>query len=1079
MRLPGRQRFTGRHGGKVPSPLPLPLTRPLCIVVALLSLVTSRPHAAGNRPLIASSQRSSVTIGSYVGTLHTTEAGLPQHEVTTVMRTRNGYLWIGTLFGIVRFDGIRFSVFDELNSPGFNEDTVNAIAEDSQEHLWIGTSHGLCEVVGTNLVTWDRRRNLPFDRITAVTRRGQGSVWAAGNTGIVGIRQGAIDVFIPSPAPPDIPISNLLESSSGQLFAAIDGRWHAIEPAEKSIRPLPGGVLTPDDRADPVLLPTGDLHQWAATPEGLHERIGDHWHHRWAPADRSAVSYPVAIATTPGGDILALYQPALLIRYSPRTGAAEQWTVSSRTPPRWAHSMHADNDGVVWIGSVDGLLELRPRVATAWELPASPGHESVWSVAADPQDTVWFATDNAIFRHRNQTVEKILEMPGNLRWPIIAIPDSTDGVWASLGDRGLHRWGPDTGLRLLPTNSVSGRRIRALATDSAGYLWVGAQPGLARLKDGIESPVGFEPSLSHATVVCILESRRRNQFWFGTSGQGIYHWDGKILHRYTDADGLADLRTYTLHEDSKHRIWAAGERGLSALVGGRFRTLSRGQGLTEGTVNQILEHDRHLWLSGLRGIHRISMARLETWLESPDTRISITTIDRADGMPTSETNGEQQPAGCRDRRGLLWFPTALGLVSIDPSKVRTRPTTLPVNIEQVRINDSVILGDSLMHFGTNAIPELAVPAEKRDAVQIRYSSGESADAAEVRFRYQLSGVSRTWVEAGTEREIQFNNLAPGRYRFQVQALSAESNPISEAANLLLIVHAKWWESRPFRAFCILAGGLAILVLTRSLWVTSRQRLLSHRQALEAERTRIAHDLHDDVGANLTGLALKAELAGLRLPPDLAPEMESFAREARTLVDHLREVIWAVNPECDTLESLVSYVVDHAEKFLDRAGISCRLDIPDRVPEIPIRAEVRHQLLMVLKEALNNASRHGGATAVNLQVRLDPTALAIEVEDDGIGFESDAPDTSAERARSDPGLGLGLESMRARVQSLGGRLQISSQPGVGTRLQITLPYRAALPDTSRHRDVLATIEKLSHSQGYNVEPHREESAVRNS
>ena len=303
----------------------------------------------------------------------------------------------------------------------------------------------------------------------------------------------------------------------------------------------------------------------------------------------------------------------------------------------------------------------------------------------------------------------------------------------------------------------------------------------------------------------------------------------------------------------------------------------------------------------------------------------------------------------------------------------------------------------------------------------------------------------------TQRVALYTNLRPGPYRFHVEARNHHGYWSKVPAGFDFEIQPRLYQTWPFYALCALgvATGLGGWHFRR-LNLARRDHRLRQERALQEERSRIAKDLHDDLGANLTGIALQIDVASREVhdPTRLQQRLQSLASSVRGVIGGMREVVWSLNPRCDTLESFCTYACDYAESFISAAGLRCRFDVPEEFPEQVLSAETRHHLLLVLKEALNNAVRHAGASEVRVGLRHEQEALTLTFDDNGRGI---APNNlrGAASDRSDAGEGPdsnppprnsggGLNTMRRRVETLGGTFELKSGPGLGTHITVRIP-----------------------------------------
>jgi signal transduction histidine kinase len=340
-------------------------------------------------------------------------------------------------------------------------------------------------------------------------------------------------------------------------------------------------------------------------------------------------------------------------------------------------------------------------------------------------------------------------------------------------------------------------------------------------------------------------------------------------------------------------------------------------------------------------------------------------------------------------------------------------------IEDLRVNGALL---------PLANPSVA-PGPRR--VELRFTAPYFGTPERVQFRYRLSGVDEMWVTAGSERAATFARLPAGHYRFEVSATDAEGEWQPRIASASFTVRPAWWETLWLRLAAGLAAAAALAWLVRFIVkrrLRERMRRLEQEHALERERIRIARDMHDQLGANLTQISIASQLVKLDPPDAVASHVEEIAAIARHTVEALDEIVWAVNPHHDTLASLVEYIGKFAVSFLTSSGLAAKVDIPHDLPPLPLGSNVRHHLFLAVKEALNNVVKHAGATTVYLKVEMTDHTLRVIVIDDGRGFSRDTVQADAN----------GLRNMRERMAEICGECRIDGTPAHGTRVICELP-----------------------------------------
>ncbi|MBK9138529.1 MAG: ATP-binding protein [Verrucomicrobia bacterium] len=580
--------------------------------------------------------------------------------------------------------------------------------------------------------------------------------------------------------------------------------------------------------------------------------------------------------------------------------------------------------------------------------------------------------------------------------------------------------------------------VSVLFRDRQGRLWCGTPGGL-----GLQTETGWRlfttaDGLSANEVRALADDAEGN-LWIGTVGGGLNRWrEGRFSH-LRRTDGLPSDDVSSLLVDADGTVWVGSfGSGLARYRDGRWNRFTSRDGLPGNSIGAMLDDGQgSLWIGSNAGLARVPRAALEEFAAGRAPRVACRVYDRADGLPTREFPLGSQPAAWRGAEGRLWFASVRGLVAVNPDRLRPNLTPPPVVIEEVRVDGQ--------DQGTNALrrafPQPLIIPPGRERLEIQFTSLNLGAPDRARFRYRLTPYEQTWVEAGGDRVARYPKLPPGRYRFQVIA-SNEDGVWNELGSALAIeVLTPLWRQRWFAPTlaAVLLALVAAVVRYVSTQKLQRQLLeLKREEALEKERSRIAQDLHDQLGANLTQVAMLGELAEVDkdLPDEVAAHARQITQTARETTRTLDEIVWAVNPSNDTLEGLVTYLCKHAQEYLGVAGVRYRLDVPAELPAVNIPPDVRHNVFLAAKEAVTNIVRHAGASEARVSLKLGPEAFTIEIADDGKGLGE--LDEKAVRNRN------GLRGMRKRMEDIGGRFEISPAPGRGTVIRLTAPLGGRRP-----------------------------------
>ena len=387
---------------------------------------------------------------------------------------------------------------------------------------------------------------------------------------------------------------------------------------------------------------------------------------------------------------------------------------------------------------------------------------------------------------------------------------------------------------------------------------------------------------------------------------------------------------------------------------------------------------------------------------------------KADGMVSEQCNGVAKPSAWKARDGRIWFPTIKGLVAVEPG-VAANEMPPPVAIESVLADQKTLPWQA----GNGAKAATLRVAPGNGNLEIQYTALSYQAPERNRFRYRLEGRDTEWNDVGAERTARYFSLGPGTYRFHVIACNNDSVWNEKGAMVTLVLQPHVWQTWWFKLAIVLAAALLLVA-----WYRSR---LAQLRQIENLRVQIAADLHDDVGARLTKVAMVTEwLDGetTEANPNKT-HIKNISRTTREIIQAMDEIVWTINPKNDTLDNLANYVFQYAQDYFQNSGLRCRLDMPAKLPEYTMSTEERHNIFMAVKEALNNVLKHAHATEVRISLSTTDDLLTILIADNGRGFISPSPSVT----------GDGLENMRARLRRIGGVLALANNVGGGALVRM--------------------------------------------
>lgn len=990
----------------------------------------------------------SLQISQYAHTAWRVRDGAFKDPISSIAQTPDGYLWLGTQFGLLRFDGVRHVLWQPPAGQHLPSLNIRSLFAASDGRLWIGTSLGLAswkdgtltvhrEVtghVGSMLedrdgTVWAGTRYPPPGKLCAFRTAG---VQCYGDNGEFGVRA-----------------SSVYEDRAGNLWVGSETALWRWKPGAPKRYPLGNfessrGIVETDQGALVI-----------AERDRLRQLVADK-----------------------------------LIEYQPRLNSLNT---------QFAHMLR-DREGALWIGTFDrGLIHVHQNRVDLFSRVNGLSSNYVRGLLEDREGNIWVATDNGLDRFRHTAVTTISATHGlSEGTPWSVLPASDGSVWVGTLS-GLNRlWhGAITVYRRegrsVPQDRAGPARrvvtdaglphdvIQSLFEDHRHRIWVSTHRGVVVFEDGRFSPIDGLPSGVHAfagdaagniwvseeaTLTHVVEGRVVERIpwtrlgsrvpagsmvwdpagvglWLGfRDGTGVaYVKEGRVVASYNATQGLGRGIVGALYRDADGTLWVPTEGGLSRIAHGRLHTLSAKDGLPCDAVHWLIEDDdRAFWLYTACGLVRAARSDLEAWGVSVEKdgaathRVEVRVLDHSDGVMVHAMPGNFNPQVGKSPDGRIWFLPWDGVSVLDPGRLRLNTLPPPVVIEEVTADRRVYA----------PAPGLRLPPHVRD-LSIDFTALSFAAPEKIRFRYLLEGQDPVWKEVINDRRAQYSNLRPGQYRFRVLASNNSGVWNEQGAVLQLAIAPAYYETRWFQALC--AAAIAAL-----LWTAHRAyvRHLVHEMnvTLEArvdERTRIARELHDTLLQSFHGLLLMFQSA-LQLLPDRPVE-------ARRRLEHALEQATAATTEArQAVQGLRASTIETTDPAAVLWNIVAEVtrEQGDSAPAIRVvahgvprrlKAVVGDEVYRIVGEALRNGLRHASAEHITAEIRYDDRRFRIRVRDDGSGFDEQAV------RRNPPAGHFGLHGMHERAKTIGGSVEVWSKPGFGTEIELSLPAAIAYAPSS--------------------------------
>lgn len=1002
---------------------------------------------------------ASASIRQHLFTRHwQTDDGLPDNNVEAVAQGPDGYLWVATPAGLARFDGIRFTLFPIQNLLSSPDQHIRMILCGRSGVLWMASDEGRILGLKPDLSTVSvPQTGLPtrLPQAIADDKNGGlwlgyfGSPWTGYSSAVFRIKDGKPTEFGARQGLPSGNFHSMVSDREGNVWLAKGKDIFLYQNGH--LRRIASAYVTQCLAASHTnavwLVAKG--HLLICNSSGIQQDYGT--------CPGLAAADTLALLEDHAGAVWIGTGGSGLFRYS--NGRFEKVETSHPT----ILCLAEDREGNIWAGTGGGGLD---RISPVGIQLQGLENDQIESICQDRSGTLWGATQNGalVSRIHDAWVPVFTNAPfaGTVR----CITGAADGtVWIGLRDGQLVHWEStnytmphiinhirSSIFALLPAGTprygvsasfsratdVVGRTTSLVppAPTSDSDLWVLRRDMLQRLHDGQYQD--FVPPKQVHRISAITEDADGN-LWIGARGV-VMRFDGTNFTDESPHLPISGHPIYCLYATSDGSIWiSCGGVGLLRFDNRSVGHVGPGQGLFDDDISQMAA-DNHgwLWFGSDHGIFKIRRDELEKAMKDPDIQLRPVIYQQNEGLNSVEALSSTTvpfvlPRAIVGYDGQVWMLTHTGVITANPNMIPTYSTAPPVLLTRVAMdnqtiasysddNSAIINPQSSLRTSTLQLP----PSHRHlefDFTAFHFSAPEN-----IHFRYQLAGFDTNWIDAGPERNATYSRLVSGDYQFHVQACIGDG-PWSEST-LAFVVTPFLWDRRWFQAAILLLFTSSVIAIVRYISfrrLQAQMRLVEQRAALEKERTRIARDLHDDLGGSLNSVALTLDMVQRLAPPEsVNGKIQHCSTMVRQVARSVDEIVWAINPRNDTLRYMVDYISQFAVEYLHAANIPCRVDLPDAIPNRMVSPEARHNLLLIVKEALSNIARHSRANEVLLRVATSEKKVAITIQDNGCGFNN-APDN----ASCD-----GLRNMRQRIEEIGGQFELESRPGEGTRVGVT-------------------------------------------
>lgn len=921
------------------------------------------------------------------------QQGLPQAWIYSVAQTADGYLWLGTQTGLVKFDGVRFTVASqhELDGISNNELWVTRLLEDREGALWIGTARaGLIRLKSGRATRFSTEHGLPAGSIQCLFEDPRGHVWACTPNGLAELTDGDVRVYSTADGLSSSDVRAACMTSEGTVLAGVSGdtalsTWNGENFTRRPLAMSTSAVVQ-------TMLCGSHRTVWVGTSDGL-IRIDAAGERHLRVADGLAAD-----------SILTLME---------------------------------STDGSVFAGTTNGFSRIRGADIDSLRPQDGLSQSTVYALFEDREGSLWAATKHGL----NQFIDGRAipyttseGLPSNNTGPVIQ--DRRGMIWVGTLGAGLARFDGRTFVTLTTADGLTSNTIRSLTEDLSGDLWVGSEGGVNRLRDGRVIATWTVGNGLPDNRVRALYTDRSGAVWIATAGGPAVVRSGRLV-RAVDVRRATPGAIFAFAETPGHEILAAPDdspsfshaaamyrdrdgllwvgtlgAGLRLVDGDRTFTFSVLDGLFDDVIYGIVEDDYgRLWIACSKGIFSVNRNDLIQFAAGEVSQFVSTPYSPLDGLRTVECQPGVQPAVVRAADGRLWFSTIRGVLVIDPAHFERKLLPPSVTLEDVVVN-----GERRRPTDVQTLPAGSTNLE------FNYTATSFIAPARITFRYRLDGLDNAWVEAGSRREAYYSNLAPGSFQFRVAACTPDGSCSEDTSAVVAFTIApRFYQHRGFIPLCaavIALGGVAAYRLRI-------RRLKEQFDLVLAERGRIARELHDTLIQGFSGITMAMQAVATRLAPgDERRKLEGIVADAGQAMREARQSLTGLRTQDSASSGLAGAVAQAARQLTETNGVKLKLSLADC--EVP--ADVEYHLLRIVQEATLNAVKHSGARTLRITLKSAARKIVLSVKDDGAGFD---------HATSPPQGHFGLIGMRERAAQIGADLIIASAPGEGTTVQVQL------------------------------------------
>lgn len=948
---------------------------------------------------------------TYVSRTWQMQDGLAEQTVQAFAQTKDRYLWIGTTGGLLRFDGARFVLYDRDNTPAFTENNIFNLTVARDDTLWIATEGGgLIRYKDGVFRSFSAKDGLLNDFVRAVYQDSQGLIWIGTDNGLFRCSGEKIERVDNTDEIPAIAVHAIYEDTQGHIWAGGSKLLRISGASSQEFRLEEQGS---QNRVKSITQ-TGDGTLWVGTIGGLYRMLPGSTSFHQVRDTSGTVRF---LHQTSDGTLWVGTIGHGVYKY--RDHKFSQITAPENLPSNTALNLLEDIEKNIWIGTQAGMVRLSKTPLQAVALPEAGDYDAE-TVYQDHDGDLWVAAAD-LFRFHNGKAARV-RFPGISGVRVRNVFRDRDGaLWIGTEGRGVFRQSANKLDHFTTKNGLVNNFVRVFLQGSDGSVWIATDEGVSRRRDGKFTNYEMQDGLCYFSTRSLAEDRT-GDIWIGTD-RGVSRLRRGNFVQDAVTEALRNEKIWAIREDSDGGLWFATRTG--GLYRWRFGKMTRfttAQGLASNSMYEMLsDRNETFWISGPSGISAISRRELDAVAENPSHPLSFTLYGISDGLETTQLYGAEKPGGVVTSQDEVWFASNKGPVRVSLDQTR-QPAAAPVIIDDLLADGREALGSQKIYLGAD-----------NANIEVHYSVIQLRSQERVRFRYKLEGFDRNWTDASLRRVAYYTNLPPGQYRFRVAAFEVNNPQQVSETSVEMVQRPHFYRAPWFIACCLLFAAAAAW----GAYGFRMRQVHARFQAVLNERNRLAREMHDTLIQGCAGVSalLEAHSSLVAGEPSDTDNLLSCARaQLRTTINEAREAVWDLRHGPGSTTSIGPIL----EKMIQQVGHEFGVPVEYQATGSPFDLDqsTAHELLMVVREALHNAIRHGQPSNVRVCVEFAKDNFRVQVRDNGCGFHHDLESSNGH---------YGLVGMRERVQRIGGEMVLKSIAGAGTELMLNVPRRAPLPE----------------------------------